>query len=159
MCKRKTRAIAALLLTLALVLSVRIPALAAEPQAHDHAHADAAVCTDASGGVDPQASCSVHVWKASQSILLPGEGVYINANRCESHWKETRTCKKCNATEIVGYYSVPNDTHRATPYTSSCDGRTQTIHNRCAQCFHTMATTTQVCPGGPHTGMCRWLPA
>lgn len=155
--KRKFRAIAALILTLALVLSVRIPTLAAEPQAHDHAHADAAICTDASGGAAPMSSCTVHVWQ-SMSILVPGGSIYVSVNCCKTYWRAVNQCTKCRVIEYGEYYYVPNDFHDVVVYSSSCNGRTQTWQNKCRQCLHTLPATTMTCPGGPHTGMCRWLP-
>ena len=51
------------------------------------------------------------------------------------------------------------NSHSSGPYAASCNGTTQTLLNRCTRCGVSMASTTQRCPGGPHTGNCRWLPA
>ena len=66
-------------------------------------------------------------------------------------------CGNCNAyyTDAIAYGTAT--THSYEVYSASCNGTTQTWLNRCSRCNSTK-TTTQSCPGGPHTGMCRWLP-
>lgn len=154
---KSTRKFAALFLTLALSFSFSIPALAAE--IHDHDCETGVVCEgDAIGeSVSPLRACISHTWQY-KSTLVPYGGTYISATVCQSCWKETRICTKCGVTEFIGNYYIAGDTHHAIIYSASCNGTTQTWLNKCNQCGHSMPTTTKKCPGGPHGGVCGYLP-
>lgn len=151
------RKFAALFLTLALLFSFTIPALAAET--HDH-NCETAVACDGDPvdeSASPLGSCTSHTWQNKSTAVRHG-GTYVSANVCKSYWRETRTCTECGTTEFVRYYYVSNDTHDPVVYSASCNGTTQTWLNECYQCGHSMPTTTRKCPGGPHGGICNYLP-
>ncbi len=151
------RKFAALFLTLALLFSFSIPALAAETPDHN-CETDAACDGDTiDESVSPLGSCTSHTRTITSTVVRHG-GIYISASVCKSYWKETRTCTKCGRTEFVQYYYVQNDTHDPVVYSASCNGTIQTWLNECYQCGHSMPTTTRKCPGRPHGGLCNYLP-
>lgn len=154
---QSARKFTALFLTLALLFSFSIPAFAAET--HDHDCEAAVVCDGNTMGesASPLSFCTSHTWQNKSTVVRYG-GIYVSASTCKSYWKETRTCTKCGTTEFVRYYYVSNDTHHTVVYSASCNGTTQTWLNECNQCGHSMPTTTRKCPGGPHGGICNYLP-
>lgn len=153
---KSTRKFAALFLTLALSFSFSIPTLAAET--HDHDCETDVVCDGNTIGesVSPLFICTNHVWDY-MSTLVPYTGLYISEYSCQANWKDTKKCSNCGKKETVGSHGVVGS-HYTTLYSATCNGTTQTWQNRCYYCGHSMPTTTKRCPGGPHSGVCGYLP-
>lgn len=132
--------VTAMLLLLALFMSLALPASAT--------------------GVEPCAGCTAHTWQ-NTSTLVRGSGIYYDATRCKSYWRETRTCTNCGAAEFVGYYYLTYSTHKShsTLVSAECNGTTQTHYYYCYSCGNTLPLVVNFpCPDGPHSGSCDSLP-
>lgn len=151
---KSTRKFAALFLSFALLFSLSNTALAAETHDHD---CGAVACEDNTIGesVSPMSACQSHTWQYKTTCI---GGTYVSATYCNSRWEDTKTCTNCGRTEHVKYSNISNDSHISVVYSASCNGTTQTLQNRCSRCKGSLPTTTKRCPGGPHSGVCRYLP-
>ena len=104
--------------------------------------------------VMPAAVCPPHSYGSYTTIKKYSQ---FSDSQCELETYKQRICTKCGDLDTTGStYSYPLHSDRL--HSASCNGSTQTIIYRCKNCGHLADTEYTTCPGGPHTGSCRWLP-
>ncbi len=114
-------------LALMLIMSLAVPAFAAEP------------C----------ASCS-HDYECVRSIDVME---YYNTTYHKKVTVKTYVCSKCADSYQTRTTATVNYAHSSTYVSASCDGSVQTHVKRCSQC-NTTYSVTVACPKAPHTGSC-----
>lgn len=124
----------ALLLLLALFMSLAVPASAT--------------------GVEPCATCQHEYVKAHSTQPF---WVYHDQTYHKQKIIHTYVCNLCgDSYQLSTYPSTDAERHTKSYTSSNCNGTTQTYRVYCDTCEDAW-TETMICPGGPHTGSCRWL--
>ncbi|MBQ4546637.1 MAG: hypothetical protein IJA17_05690 [Oscillospiraceae bacterium] len=80
------------------------------------------------------------------------------ADGCILMLYSTYKCENCNALFEVAEVIDSGITHISRLHSATCDGTNQNIVYRCGNCGYITDSYSRSCPGGPHTGQCRWLP-
>lgn len=78
---------------------------------------------------------------------------------CVKYYKHTKKCSTCSATYYEYQWASSASAHISTVYDATCNGTTQTLYKWCYCCHYSLGTSSNKCPGGPHTGGCSYLPA
>lgn len=129
--------VTAMLLLLALFMSLALPASAT--------------------GVEPRAVCQHEYVKAHSTAPF---WAYYDKTYHRLKIIHTYVCNLCgNSYQMSTYPTTGTYIKVHTKYyeSATCNGTTQSYRIYCEDCDHTW-TDTATCPGGPHTGNCRWLP-
>ena len=81
--------------------------------------------------------------------------VYLNANQCKAYTHIPLKCVCGSTSERVEEEELR---HKPVVISSTCDGSYQTWKMVCNYCGTFLYNRPELCPGGPHTGLCRWPP-
>lgn len=104
-------------------------------------------------GITALAAC---VHEAHHQTLRQVSGYrYYSSSQCEAEYEVTWTCKNCDKTFVESKFL--REAHNFRPYSSSCNGTTQTWKESCSNCGYGRSTLHK-CPKAPHTGPCTVLP-
>lgn len=108
------------------------------------------------GNTSEVLSSCVHSWSTPTTVYVDGAGINITATTCCRRTVTTKTCTKCGETQVTYGYSSAMP-HLFVCFSATCNGTMQTHNCRCKYCTKTIVRKVP-CPGGPHTGLCAYLP-
>lgn len=81
-----------------------------------------------------------------------------DGNKCTFVMETYNTCQLCGHRQIIEVRDQTSFNHKKGIYSASCDGRRQTFVYNCLNGCGYSVRESKVCPGGPHTGKCNYLP-
>lgn len=139
MMRKTMKKAVSLILVLAALVAMAIPAMALVPET-----AEPMACT--------------HTFVTKQ-ITLYGQFQYVDENFCRPRVQTVVQCSKCGYVDSVTESIIPKlGAHSKELFAASCSGTVQTWKYKCQYCNHTF-TETHACPKPHASGTpCNWLP-
>ena len=161
------RKVSTLMLVFALILSFCAPAHAAQLDSDYDSCAYASTpedITTPNPKNEENVAESRHICDYSDEptvTYVVGKAINPSATQCKKYCKDTYHCtiSGCDGTTVRYRYDENPTNHTVVLYDSTCNGTTQTLYYKCKYCNYKKGNGSRLCPGGPHSGGCSYLPA